>query len=175
MAFAGTMGAAAAMTPIGVMSAPGGALSYATDAISLLKTGIGTVTPIAHPQLANLRFLMGSDQTPPLAAMVLGLADPANADTGALVTAAPAANQHGIPANFGPGRGNWTQNDLERLRVHIQGEFFLAGALTDVGTVSIATRTLVGSDLVILVRNMNPSDALGITIDLEWRHSVVIA
>ena len=39
--------------------------------------------------------------------------------TGVLVTAAAAANQHGLPANFGAGRGQWAAGDLARLRIEI--------------------------------------------------------
>lgn len=175
MAFTGTMGAAAAMTPIGVLSAPGGALAYAADAIRLTKTPLNSVTPILQPRLANLRFTMAAGQNQVLQALAVGVADPANGDTGSLVTAAPGVNQHGIPANFGPGRGNWTQNDLERLRVHIQAGFYSTAAITNVGGPLVASRVLAAGDITILVRNMSQIVLVGLVIDLEWRHSVVVA
>lgn len=45
-----------------------------------------------------------------------GAPAPAAADTGELTTAAPAANQHGLPLNFGKGRGNWLESDLAFFR-----------------------------------------------------------
>jgi len=55
----------------------------------------------------------------------------ADADTGVLVTAAAAANQHGLPSNFGEGRGNW-------LAEHTVGFMF---QLTDAGVTAIAAVT----------------------------------
>jgi hypothetical protein len=41
----------------------------------------------------------------------------AAADSGRLVSAAAGANETALPATFGPGRGNWTAADLQRLTV----------------------------------------------------------
>lgn len=174
MAFAGTMGAAAAMTPIGVLSAPGGALTYAADAVSLLKTPVGSSTPILRPQLDNLRFTMENDQGPVLDVMAVGGPSIANADTGGLATSAPGANEHGIPANFGPGRGNWTQDDVERLRVTVQTWRSDGGLATDIGALQPTRVTLGAGDVLIEIRNMSLRAADGIVLELEYRHSIEI-
>ena len=52
----------------------------------------------------------------------LGAFDPtaAAADSGVFTTADPTAtNFHGLPRNFGPGRGRWTPTDLMRLSIDI--------------------------------------------------------
>lgn len=41
------------------------------------------------------------------------------ADAGVLVSAVPVANEHGLPINFGPGRGRWIAKDLSYLNVEI--------------------------------------------------------
>jgi hypothetical protein len=41
----------------------------------------------------------------------------AAADSGRLTTAAPAALEHGIPTNFGRGRGQWREADIGSLKI----------------------------------------------------------
>lgn len=52
----------------------------------------------------------------------------ANADTGRLVTAAPtlASGTHGLPVNFGKGRGNWTIEDARYFRFEVESQRNLA-------------------------------------------------
>jgi hypothetical protein len=44
----------------------------------------------------------------------------ATGSTGVLTTADPAVNQHGLPLNFGRGRGNWREEDIHRIRVEVR-------------------------------------------------------
>jgi len=175
------MGAGGQMVPIEVLSAPGGApggtLAYAPDGLRLTKTATGTVTPILVKRLANLTLFASSggagDEL--LGPLVAGSPATANADTGAIVTGVPTATQHGIPTNFGPGRGNWTQDDLLRTRVYIQRVLSSPSVALGPGTVSIAGRNLVGNDLVIQIRNNSATPLLALVLDIEWRHSIQVA
>ena len=176
MAFGGNMGPAKAMTLVGAMNVPDGStLSYDADAISLRAAAPGTVTAQLRPSLANLRFSIDNSQGPALKAIVLGAADPANPDTGSLSSADPKLNQHGIPVNFGPGRGNWTQADIQRLRAQVIRSRYDGGAITATGTAQVTQVTLNGSDIEILVRNMSERDADFIDVELDYRHSQIIA
>jgi hypothetical protein len=169
------MGAAAAMTPIGVLTTPDGAtLAYDTDGITILKTALGTVTPILRPQINNFRWTIAEDQGPLLLAMVAGVSLAANADVGALTTAAPGADQHGIPANFGKGRGNWLATDRDRVRAHVMLYEPDAGLLTNVGMAQVSSIAIVAGDLVVLVRNCSLSNVNLLKIDFEYIHSINI-
>ncbi len=177
MAFAGTMGAGALMTPIGVLSAPGGALTYAADGISLLKTDSGTATPILRPSIANLIFTMADGPGDPvLTEMVAGAPDEANDDTGMLSTAdvvgGGEANKHGIPANWGAGRGNWDADSVARINVQIRAHSTNRAGVGDVGGSQVASIALVGSDVEIAIRNTSLEEVEDLTVLLEYRHSM---
>lgn len=169
MSFGGTFGAAAAMTPIGIMSSTAGTLTYNADAISvdLQKNGV-SASSFAIEQINNLRIL-GSGS--PLGVFV-ALGDGSTGDRGTLVTGAPGANEHGIPANFGPGRGNWTSTELARLRVLIS--FYQTGSLANasIGQATAQPPTLAGGDISVIIRNISLAACASLTIDLEYRHSI---
>lgn len=121
MAFAGDAGAAGGMIAVGTLHHPRGDVVYDSDGHT------------ARVEAASGRLLLGGqDQTPDMHLRTLmihitgeGLLaghqddteDGSAADTGILDTDAPGANIHGIPSNFGPGRGNWTDEDVARTRV----------------------------------------------------------
>lgn len=69
-----------------------------------------------QPSRLNKIIVSGARLLEPAAAAA---PDPANDDTGRLVTAAAGANEHGLPSNFGRGRGHWRDGDEERVRVLI--------------------------------------------------------
>ncbi len=96
----------------------------------------------------------------------------ATADTGFLVTAAAgtditvletdgvttevlaAANQHGLPANFGAGRGNWIAGDLDKLMIQLDRPDETAqGAAGETQLVSVHSVQIVAGDLVIAIHN----------------------
>lgn len=76
----------------------------------------------------------------------------ANADTGAFVTAAAAANQHGLPANFGPGRGNWIADDVARVTVEVWSGEQGGDGRVSVSALSIVLAVATGN-LTITIHN----------------------
>jgi hypothetical protein len=114
MAF-GNIGAPGGM--IGAVNiAPAGA--YAADGITWLKaqgiafapTPPSNLNALLRQRRASFKSIQVGQVT--LTARADATSDGTAGDTGVLVTAAPAANQHGIPINFGPGRGRWTTDDV---------------------------------------------------------------
>ena len=73
-------------------------------------------------------------------------ADAAAADTGEAVTAAPAADQAGLPTWWGRGRGNWITDDEDRVDVIIadnsQANYTCANTQNIQWTVSLAASNL---------------------------------
>lgn len=177
MAFGGSAGPGGNVLPIGALAtSDGSALTYDTDGLTLLKTLPGTVTPVRPPMIQNLRIRFIPDQGFPLDAMVAGFPAEPNVDTGALVSFAPNANQHQIPINFGPGDGNWTREDFERLRVRVIEFTGGPAAPGDTGGVHVVERSYdVGNaGPRVLIRNHAAFDLNIIEIELEYRHSIEI-
>jgi len=171
MTFGGTFGAGQSMTPIGVLATPRGALQYNPDAVSVDLVITGTQQVVPAPQVDNLRFTAVIDQTAVLGPFI-ALGDGASTDRGTLSTAFPQVNEHGIPHNFGPGSGNWTQSDLERFRAHIL--YYQTGALlnANIGQAVIQPPLLVAGDISMVFRNISLSNCSGIVIDIEYRHTI---
>lgn len=99
---------------------------------------------------------------------------------GAMAAGGVAANQHLIPANFGPGRGRWTQADVDALDIKVdeQGDSVApsAGVLQTVASPYLFEKTLVGADVRVVI--CNPSIDTGggaqlnvraLRVTLEWR------
>jgi len=112
----------------------------------------------------------------PLGAAVPGIGAANGLDTGTLVSAAPASTEHGLPTNFGPGRGNWTipTGHYTRLRlsqssvVNVPGE----GPPTSTGGVEIGPFDPGGPDVAGGVRNLNAVALIVMQIIVECVHSV---
>jgi len=122
MSFGGNFGPVGNLVPFGIIKNILGeqASGYTPDGKIKFMTPSGReYTPDRIDTLVILGFAVQGN--PPLAAVVPGNPSTANADTGILVTAAPSAplSQHGLPANFGPGRGKWADvtGRFPRLRV----------------------------------------------------------
>lgn len=98
--------------------------------------------------------------------------------TGVLVSAAPGANQHGIPANFGPGRGLWTPGRLSRLRYHVictgTRSFEAAAPLHSWPQVQVVLLTQAGGNITMVFKNFGALQATTINIWLQYLHSVVL-
>ena len=145
------------------------------DSIAIDADGVATVLN------ASGQLLYGADQQPLNELAVVGAEVEAFADgtlngsaidTGLLVSAAAAANQHGLPVNFGPGRGNWTENDVARLQVDVKARTITApidaSAIPPVVSVQIT-----GGDVVIVVKNMSTAQVYtDLLINLKYSHSI---
>ena len=177
MAFAGTFGASAAMVPFGIIENARGEVGAGYDSDSRLKFARASgslYTPARVDTLIIRAEASGGEfSTPPLDAIVAGLPSQANADTGALVSAIPIADQHGLPVNFGPGRGKWTERDLNRLRVFSVPLYIAPVVPGDArGHASKTTISLVAGNIVILVRNHDGTELANLQLAVELTHSM---
>ena len=87
-----------------------------------------------------------------------GAPSAAATDTGVLTTAAPAVNENGLSQNLGPGRGNWTQADVDGTIVQIEDDQDAA----DHVAAYVFSKALVGGNLVITVHNRDGTNALDV-------------
>jgi hypothetical protein len=175
MAFGGTFLAPNVMLPIGLMTCPQGILTYNADGISLDLQRNGAASSFAIPRIDNLRITGTVDQSDPVFDPFVAVGDGTSGDRGTLVSADPndlSNENHGIPVNFGPGRDNWTQADVERLRPTIL--FYQSGSLADVsiGQAVVQSVVLASGDISILFRNISLADCNTITLELEYRHTI---
>lgn len=78
-----------------------------------------------------------------------GAAAVANADTGGLTTdnTTTPANYNTLPANFGPGEGNWTQADVDAVLITPMNG-------SDQNSFVDFTKTLVGGNLDVVVHSI---------------------
>lgn len=98
---------------VGTMAPAGAYVSFPVSGVT--TTGFWKVNEDAFPrQQVHALFIDGLS----LRGWTGGdIHDPALVHTGRLVSAAPGANAHGLPVNFGPGRGAWLADDIVRLLV----------------------------------------------------------
>jgi len=178
MAFGGDAGAAGALLAVGNWRSPlanvvplNNAYDGASNLILSDANGSAVVGQGGNRQVKSLVAVIADDQTPALGAFVDATKDGSAADTGVLVTAAAAANQHGIPINFGAGRGNWNDNELSRLRVIIDMADLSVPAV-DVGGVSVIIQAFGAGNIAIVLKNVSSTDIDNMRIRLEYRHSV---
>lgn len=150
-----------------VVPAAAGAVGspYVGDPAGLLKT-----------QVRTLDFFMASgefigQQAVPLSAFADQTVDGSAVDTGILVTGTPAANQHGIPTNFGPGRGNWVLADLVRLTIDVLYARPAAFA-ANLARPAVAVVTLSGGNVTIVFKNQANQDLSTLGLRLHYNHSL---
>lgn len=175
MAFAGNFGAAANLIPFGIcfnLSGEQGS-GYAVpaslvDQLAFDRASGSTYTP------ASINTLL-LDGGAALGAVVAGGFNEANADCGLLVSAAPVADTHGLPANFGPGRGNWTLADANRVRVSFREQSTVVAGPPVLGPGSVVTAdvgVVAGGNISISIRNQNAVALDNVTIIVEYLHSI---
>ncbi len=175
MTFGGTFGAGGNPIPINLMVALVGDLSSNPDGASVDLTLFGNTQVIPAPTINNLTIFAFSAPTPLLEPFIAA-GTPADLDHGSLTTAVPGATEHGLPANFGPGRGNWNFNNLLRLRARIAFFRSNAAADTDIGQTVVQGAGITGvGDLLIEFRNISLAQPLEMIIELEYRHSIGIS
>lgn len=73
----------------------------------------------------------------------------ADADTGVITTALALAGEVSLPNNFGPGRGNWTTEDLARVSVNFYAGDTASGVVQGVGIF----KAIVAGNLIIRFHN----------------------
>lgn len=173
MAFAGSFGAAAALIPFGIITNILGESSPGYDAngnITFTRASGQVYTPA---RVDTLIISGTTDQTPPLGLLTVGFPAIADADTGQLTTAVAGVNQHGLPANFGPGRGKWggvNVTGLNRIRVS-------AVAILDVGVAADGAGSVQshpiqsGTDATVTVRSYFGEVVDSLVLTVECIHS----
>lgn len=174
MSFAGTFGASGALIPATIITNIKGEPGVSYDAAGRIAFQSASGA-IYTPDRVDTLFLKGAvDQAiPPLAALVAGPALIANADTGQLVTAAPAANQHGLPTNFGPGRGKWDgPTGQARINVEPSEELTVVNPALGAGSVVAVSASVGGIDAASTVRNFHGEALNVLTLRVECIHSI---
>lgn len=174
MAFGGTFGPSGALLPFGIIFNILGekGVGYDADGNIQFQRASGSVyTPARVDTLIVAGEIV--QNTPPLGALQLGAANIANVDTGQLVTAAPLANEHGLPANFGPGRGNWADvtGRVTRLRIEASVQRNILALPAGQGAVEYVT-DVAGSDVSALARNTSGEVVDTLRLVVECIHSV---
>lgn len=174
MAFAGSFGASANLIPFGILSSKqwGTASGYDANGNLQFTTPGGTVLT---PERIDDLFIAATQvagPSDPLAALIDNDDTGAGADSGVLVTAAPAANQHGLPANFGPGRGNWTADDLGALKVTIPRAVNTVAAGTNVGGPVVRSINVAAGDVTVAFKNMSEVVLNNATIRVQMEHTI---
>jgi len=174
MAFAGTFGASGNLIPFALIQSKqyGQATGYDASGNLQFTTPGGTVfTP---DRVDDLVISAETDQNgPPLAALANNTDNGSAADTGVLVTAAPAANQHGLPANFGLGRGNWAAADLTGIHVEFLAAVNTVAGVTNVGGPLVRARTPVAvGNFSVAVKNMSEVALESCTLLVQVEHSI---
>jgi hypothetical protein len=79
-------------------------------------------------------------------------------NTGILTTADPATNQHGLPLNFGRGRGNWREEDIHRIRVEVRPQVIGAAngsAASPSGQVAVFVTRVSGNLFFTFINQSN--------------------
>lgn len=154
MAFGTCIGAANALVQAASIQSPAGQYADQVNGAAAAAGPFWQATEVeARGQLMGLIILGDGGGTDLLAVRVGAAFDETAADTGLFVTAEPGADQHGLPANFGPGRGNWSEGDVARLNVQVPDPANAAvGAATTLYAVTWQAR-LVGDDVEIYIHN----------------------
>lgn len=99
----------------------------------------------------------------------------ADIDVGAFWTGQVATvNLCNLPANFGPGNGNWTAANVLRLEVRLR-RFIPGVAAAGGGSLVHHSTTLVNGDITIFLKNCSLAalaTAADIAVSLRYRHSI---
>jgi hypothetical protein len=109
-------------------------------------------------------------------ALIPGIADPANDDTGGLTTEEVIPKDFsGLPWNFGPGVGEWSRVTGRISRLRLTFELLPVAGVAPTGQGSIqyhSEPTLANADVQTLVRNYFGVNINEIAIVIECLHSV---
>lgn len=168
---AASFGAAGNLVPFGLISNIIGEQAVGYDASGNLifqRASGSTYTP----ERVDTLVINAGDGV--LGALLAGPPVAANDDVGTLTTADPTGSltNHGLAANFGPGRGNWTSEYAFRLRGSAS-IFQMAVAVPATAAGSVQSFTVVGGgNAEILFRNFSAEDAATLRLVVECVHTV---
>lgn len=169
-----TNGAAGGMLLATSLIVPQGAVAYDTAAgfTDDIVAGGRLLRPSGSSYGLTFMRIAESAGTP-----LLALADNSNdgsaADTVVFTTAAPAANQVGLPSNFGPGRGRWTQALVAfQLCVEIRERVNTVAGISNVGGPEIRTISYANGNFTVAVKNMSEVALANFAIIFRVRHSI---
>jgi len=172
-----SFGAAAALVPFGMIISPKWGLGTSYDANGNIQFTTPGGTLVTPDRVDNL-LLVGI--TDPLLALADDTDDGSAADTGVLTTAAPiAGNAHHLPANFGIGRGAWTNAVNSGLPsfLHFEVSFATANntvaAVTNAGGPYVRTLAQAAGDVTVAIKNMSEVTLNFSTIVVRLRHSII--
>ncbi|HMO94949.1 MAG TPA: hypothetical protein PKD27_02445, partial [Tepidiformaceae bacterium] len=130
----------------------------------------GTLPPL---RIDSLVLSGATDGTPVLAALANNTDDGSAADTGVLTTAAPAANQHGLPRNFGVGRGNWNVLLMAAVvRVEFLAAINTVAAVTNTGGPVVRTKVPLVGNFTVAIKNMSEVALASGVILVQFEHSI---
>ena len=152
-------------------------MPYGTGLVTLSAGGVAMFSADARRPGGLFRSLTIFITGTALSAFVDGTLTGAAADTGVIVSAAAAANQHGLPTNFGPGRDNWVFADTYRLTTDVEVFFPAVVAAGDGGPFVAAKAALVGPnarDITVVVKNTSPNAISYMMIRMRYDHSIVL-
>lgn len=183
MAFGGNSGGGNSQLAVACMGNPLAA-SVAYDANNNLELRNAAGSRIGGGSLDNgpggrIHYLyiliLEAQATPALAAWQGPEVDGSTNDCGILTTAALAANLTSLPANFGPGRGNWTASDWLRTNVTIVEQTYADVSPADAIGVVPHDYGLSGGDLQIVFKNYSQQALSNFALILEYKHSIGVA
>lgn len=178
MAFGGNFGAAGNLVPFALFRTLDGeaGAGYDADGNLILERASGSLYTPRRIDTLLISGLATEAGGSVLAAVTVGASgDPADADVGQLVTSVAAANQHGLPANFGLGRGRWgAGRGVNRLFCHAidtaldvgAGPANLASVQTTLGNIGL------GDDVAITIRNLHIQALDYLLLRPEFLHSI---
>jgi hypothetical protein len=180
----GTAGAAGAQLLFGTLSHPLGTVAYNADGISLEVndaagsriaggpvTAGASVGPSGFLNALNVSIVVADALVAWADATVDGSAD----DTGILASALGVANAQSLPANFGPGRGNWVAADLGRLHVTQAITYGTYATPADFTTNPLPLDiAIAGGDVTMVFKNTALEEIDSFVINLLYLHSQML-
>lgn len=177
MALGGTIGPSGALIPANLIVNIKGEIGDSYDALDNIRFLSASGQLYTPDRVDTLFIQIGTDpaapQPEPLGALLAGNANSANADSGALVTAVAAANQNGLPRNFGPGRGNWNGPTGQlRLRATTAETLNVTVPAAGVGSVVSNAGPAPFGNAAAVIRNFHGEALSTLLLTVECVHSV---
>jgi hypothetical protein len=179
MAFGGDatpkgFGVAAALVNAGAITAPAGVYASSVNGPALAAGPFwqksARTDRRSRLNAMRLTAVAGVD----LLAALVGAPDITKGDTGQFSSAAAAANQHGLPSNFGEGRGNWLAEHIVGLMFNLMHAGVTAiAAVADVHDWEVKAMAIAAGDLTITVHNRATAAVIALSIiQIQYHQSL---